>query len=300
MNPAKRSLILAFVALWSAPAGLLAQDALPVRFTYTPTEPGQEPGPAAAAGTPTDWVVQFEPMVRFIGPAGDLRLPGSTGGAEVDLADLNLNGPRLMPGYDLSVRSGAWRFNTIGLFYDVEDQIARADGAFMLGSLAVADGQRTSVDLTYTQLDFRVARTVLDEAMSPLASRAGHRVRVRVDAEVGLRLYDFDFDFENLDTGERSSISRTFLEPHVGAKAAFHIHERVTIDLYTNFGFWPIDKEAFSWDIGVGFQWRPVENVGVQIGYRSTIFLLQDGSGADEFEWAGSFQGLNAGLQVRF
>lgn len=275
----------------------LAQDTQPVRFVFEPQDEDLHPD----AGTPTNWHVQFEPMVRYIGPAGDLRLPGgTTRGEKIDLADLNLNGPRLMPGYDLSVRNGPWRLNTIGLFYDIEDQIAAADTAFTLGSLAVSPGQLTSVDLTYMQQDFRVARTVLDAPLSARSDGPGHKVRVRVDAEVGLRLYDFEFDFENLETGERSSIGRTFLEPHLGAKAAFHVHERATIDLYTNFGFWPIDKEAFSWDIGVGFQWRPVENVGLQIGYRSTIFLLQEGSGAGEFEWAGSFQGLNAGIQIRF
>lgn len=220
-------------------------------------------------------------------------------GDKVDLADLNLNGPRLMPGYDLSFRSGSRRLNTIGLFYEVETQIASAEDAFTLGPLAVLPGQRTSSDLTYTQLDFRIARTVLDTPLSPLSEGPGHKVRVRVDAELGLRLYDFEFRFENLDTGDRTSYGRTFYEPHVGAKAAFNIHERATIDLYTNFGYWPFDREAFSWDIGVGFQWRPVENVGLQIGYRSTIFLLQEGSGAAS-SVGGSFQGLNAGIQIRF
>lgn len=292
------TLTIPIALLWCTlvPSISCAQDVPPVRFTYTQPEET----PSIENGIPTSWRVQFEPMVRYVGPAGDLRLPGPTRGDKVDLADLNLNGPRLMPGYDLSFRSGSWRLNTIGLFYEVETQIASAEDAFTLGPLAVLPGQRTSADLTYTQLDFRIARTVLDTPLSPLSEGPGHKVRVRVDAELGLRLYDFEFRFENLDTGDRTSYGRTFYEPHVGAKAAFNIHERATIDLYTNFGYWPFDREAFSWDIGVGFQWRPVENVGLQIGYRSTIFLLQEGSGAGKFEWAGSFQGLNAGIQIRF
>lgn len=297
MKPRTLSLCLLPMLCVLAAHVALAQDTQPVRFVFETQDEERHPN----AGTPTNWHVQFEPMMRYIGPAGNLRLPGgATRSEKIDLADLNLNGPRLKPGYDLSVRNGPWRLNTIGLFYDINDQIAAADTAFTLGSLAVSPGQLTSVDLTYMQLDFRVARTVLDAPLSARSDGPGHKVRVRVDAEVGLRVYDFEFDFENLDTGERSSVGRTFLEPHLGAKAAFNIHERVTIDLFTNFGFGPFQREAYSWDIGVGFQWRPVEYAGLQIGYRSTIFLLQEGKAADKFQWRGSFQGLYAGFQVRF
>lgn len=269
-----------------SPAALEAQDG-------DPTQPPDE--------RLTNWYLQVEVMGRYTAPAGEIRLPGGTSrGTLVDLADLDLEGPRLMPGFDISLRNGPWRVNAIGLFYDIDDRTARAEEDLTLGRVFVAEGQRSSVSHTYTQLDFRVARTILDEPISPRTDYEGHRVRVRVDAEVGLRVYDFEFEVENLDTGETATDDRTFFEPHAGFKGALNIFEDVTIDLYTNFGAWPIDATTFSWDIGVGFQWRPVDHVGVQIGYRSTIFRLNEGSGTNEFEWNGSYQGLYAGLQFRF
>lgn len=250
----------------------------------------------------TNWHVQVEVMARYTAPSGDIRLPGgSVQGSLVDLADLDVNGPRLMPGFDISLRKDNWRINAIGLFYGIDDRVATAEEDIQLGRVFIADGQRSSVSHTYAQLDLRLARTILDTPISPITDRHGHKMRFRLDAEVGLRIYDFEFEVANLDTGGATfTDSRTFLEPHAGVKAAFNIYEDITVDLYTNFGAWPFDTQAFSWDIGVGFQWRPVDYFGVQIGYRSTIFRLNEGSGVNEFEWAGSYQGLHAGLQFRF
>ncbi|NRA56577.1 MAG: hypothetical protein HRU13_00420 [Phycisphaerales bacterium] len=254
-----------------------------------------------ATDQPVGWHVQIEPMVRYISPSGDLTLPGTSASVEpVDLADVNLNAPRPMPGFDLSLRRGNWRLNAIGLFYDIDGQFATADEAFTLGGVDFAAGQRSSVAHTYTQLDFRLARTIIDRPFRSRLNPERFPARFRLDVEGGLRSYDFEFEFENLDTGDRGSDDRTFFEPHAGVKAGLTLYDELTIDLYTNFGFWPTDAEAFSWDIGVGFQWRPTENVGLQIGYRSTIFRLNEGSGLREFEWEGSYQGLYAGLQFRF
>jgi hypothetical protein len=250
----------------------------------------------------TNWHVQVELMARYTAPAGEIRLPGgSVRGSLVDLEDLDVNGPRLMPGFDISLRKDEWRLNAIGLFYDIDDRVATADEDIQLGQVFVARGQRSNVSHTYAQLDFRLAHTILDEPISEITDSRGHKVRFRLDVEVGLRIYDFEFEVANLDTGDGPyTDDRTFFEPHAGFKAAFNIWEQVTVDLYTNFGAWPFDAKAYSWDIGVGFQWRPVDYVGVQIGYRSTIFRLNEGSGASEFEWNGSYQGLHAGIQIRF
>jgi len=299
--PSPKSLTQLLVVLVLACQVARASEAGLPRFIHL-DEPTADAGTQPAAQSrEINWHVQFEPKVRYVSPSGDLRIPGSGARAEtVDLADVNLNAPRLMPSFDLSLRRGDWRINAIGLFYDIDDQVARADSAFVLGDVAFAAGERSSLSHSYAQLDFRLARTIIDSPIRPRSDAEGHRIRFRLDAEVGLRVYDFEFEYQNLDTGQRGSDDRTFFEPHAGVKAGFTIYEDVTIDLYTNFGFWPTDAEAFSWDIGVGFQWRPVEYFGAQIGYRSTIFRLNEGSGDREFEWEGSYQGLYAGLQFRF
>ncbi len=307
MNGQLRAILLTLAAVLAAlPAH--AQEQPPLRFIHEAV-PFQDIEPLGADGQPeqpngraTNWHLQVELMARYIGPAGEIRLPGgSVRGSLVDLADLDVNGPRLFPGFDISLRNGPWRVNAIGMFYDIDDRVATADEDIQLGQVFVARGQRSSVSHTYAQLDFRVARTIIDRPLSALPDEDGHKVRFRLDAEVGLRVYDFEFEVSNLDSGGATfTDDRTFFEPHAGFKAAFNIYEDITVDLYTNFGAWPFDAQAFSWDIGVGFQWRPVDYFGVQIGYRSTIFNLNEGSGVNEFEWAGSYQGLYAGLQFRF
>ncbi len=301
MNWHSRANLTILATLGLASAGL-AHRAESLRFIHQEDATSRVAHQGApSAGTPVDWHVQVEPMARFTAPAGEIRLPGgSMRGSLVELEDLNLDAPRLMPGFDLSLRQGDWRINAIGLFYDIDGQIATVEEDLILGTMAVASGQRTSIGHTYAQIDVRLAHTILDRPISPRTNAKGHKVRFRLDAEAGLRLYDFEFEIENLDTGDRYTDDRTFFEPHAGFKGAFSIFEDVTIDLYTNFGLWPVDAKTFSWDIGVGFQWRPVDYFGAQIGYRSTIFLLNEGSGVNEFEWNGSYQGLYAGLQFRF
>ena len=294
---------LALLLAISAPVATTHADGQPLRFVHLTQAAGQSADESRppANGEPIDWHVQIEPMLRYVGPAGDVRLPGGgVRGSFVDLADVDLNSPRLMPGFDLNLRHGDWRINAIGLFYDIDDRTAVTEENFTLGGIDFAPMERSSLSHTYTQIDVRLAYTIVDRPLRPLSDAQGHKVRFRLDAEAGLRLYDFEFEFENLDTAERGSDDRTFLEPHAGFKAGFTLYEDLTIDLYTNFGLWPFDAEAFSWDIGVGFQWRPVDYLGLQIGYRSTIFRLNEGSGVNEFEWEGSYQGLYAGLQFRF
>ncbi len=305
-----RQLRITFLILATALAAstALAEDQPPLRFIHSAAsfQDLQLDTGEADAQQPdhrrTNWHVQVELMARYTAPAGEIRLPGGTvRGSLVDLEDLDVNGPRLMPGFDISLRKDNWRINAIGLFYDIDDRVATADEDIQLGQVFVARGQRSNVSHTYAQLDFRLAHTILDEPISPITDAEGHKIRFRLDAEVGLRIYDFEFEVANLDTGDGPyTDDRTFFEPHAGFKAAFNIWEDVTVDLYTNFGAWPFDASAYSWDIGVGFQWRPVDYVGVQIGYRSTIFSLNEGSGVNEFEWKGSYQGLHAGIQIRF
>lgn len=300
MNWQTRAILIALATLAPLLSGR-ARGSEALRFVHDAQAAPWDAAAPQPNGRPMDWHVQIEPMVRFTAPAGEIRLPGgTTRGSLVELEDINLNSPRLMPGFDLSLRRNEWRLNAIGLFYDTDGQIATAEDDLNLGTVFVARGQRTTLAHTYAQIDVRLARTILDRPISPRIDAQGHKVRFRLDTEVGLRVYDFEFEIENLDTGDRYTDDRTFLEPHAGFKGALNVFEDVTIDLYTNFGLWPFDPSSFSWDIGVGFQWRPVEYFGAQIGYRSTIFILNEGDGADEFEWSGSYQGLYAGLQFRF
>jgi len=79
------------------------------------------------------------------------------------------------------------------------------------------------------------------------------------------------------------------------------LYEQIDIDLEVNVGAAPFgDHSSSSWDAMLGFTWRPIENLGVQIGFRNISFNLENGDGADEFAWDGALAGLFAGVVLKF
>ena len=92
-----------------------------------------------------------------------------------------------------------------------------------------------------------------------------------------------------------------FIEPIVGARLDLTLIEDFGIEVESaagGFGFG--DRTSFSFSIDAGFAYRPVPSVGVKVGYRLLVFGLNDGDGAEEFEWNGSMAGLYFGAQISF
>ena len=60
-------------------------------------------------------------------------------------------------------------------------------------------------------------------------------------------------------------------------------------------------KGEVGLDIVAGGQWRPVPNVGVQVGYRALFLDIESGRDDEAFEvGSASLQGLFAGVGFRF
>jgi opacity protein-like surface antigen len=79
------------------------------------------------------------------------------------------------------------------------------------------------------------------------------------------------------------------------------LYNRFTVDLQSEIGFQPVsDRTSWSWGVMVGGTWRPMENVGVRLGYRQLLFDLKNGADADEFKFRGGMAGLFAGIELRF
>jgi hypothetical protein len=121
----------------------------------------------------------------------------------------------------------------------------------------------------------------------------------RLDAVAGLRLYGESWEVQNLSGGTDSEDS-WFVQPHVGLKLNTDLYERFTMDVQVTIGGLPASGNDYSLDIIVGGQWRPFDNLGVQVGYRALFFGMEDGDDEAEFSFDGSLQGLYAGIVVRF
>ena len=81
-----------------------------------------------------------------------------------------------------------------------------------------------------------------------------------------------------------------------------NIVDRFDIDLQVLAGGFDAGRghSSFSIEIVNGYTYRPIENVGVQVGYRLSWYSLQDGSDVNRFDYTGAVAGLFAGVVIRF
>ena len=255
-----------------------------------------------------DWTIRIEPFVGYIGPAGDLRLPSSTTrGSEVELDDLNLDSPRLMPVGRIRVERGKWGFILTGLGFSADDRGAAQTDGGQIGAVPFAAGDRLVSDLSYESFDLLASYRVFSHISETTDSG-----RVRLDAGVdfigGLRFHHADFDIRNQPaslpapgTPLAASADEFFAEPVIGARLDIEFSERFGIEVESvGGGFTTGDRSSVSFSIDAGFSYRPIPSVGVKLGYRMMVFNLNDGDGADEFEWSGSMAGLYFGAQISF
>lgn len=305
MNPARLSIILGFLA--STPAQ--ADEGVSLRLKPTLAQPA-----AAAESMPPafnrGWTVQVEPSAWFVAPSGRLRLPVEGGGAigdEVKFERLNLDSTRLRPAGEVHINAEEFRFSFAGSTTSVEQDSVTADSGFRLGGVDVASGDAFSVDLDLTSIELSVGYLVYSRAFgSPEQNEIpGNAVRsdLFVYAVGGARFYDVSLAFERFGgAGQRTAGADEFFgEPMVGVRIEWEFARDFFLDAQVTGGALPLDGHSvYSLDIVAGFQWRPVANVGVQIGYRQLAYWLSDGEDAEEFSWEGRLAGLYAGVVLRF
>lgn len=252
-----------------------------------------QPGDAATAeaveqaGVPEtslDWRVQVEPGFWYAAVSGDIRVPGFA--AQVDLADLNADSPKGTPTAEVTLKLGDWRLNVSGFAFSTDRTSTR------LGPTA-----RTSLDLSSAEVlgGYRLGRW----EMRP-SEGGGDDFVPELTAVFGGRIYDVDATIGPV-AAVTGSADEFFVEPVIGLKFEMEIVKAFTIDVQGTVGWLDAgDESASSWDVIVGGTWRPVDNLGIQIGYRNLAYTLESGEGAGAFEYDGAIAGLYVGLSLRF
>lgn len=264
--------------------------------------------PAAIEPLDTGWTVRLEPYAAYIGPAGDLRMPSATTrGGQFTLSDLNLDSPRLLPAGRIQVQRDKWRIGFSGLAFSADDRGSVQGVGGQIGDVPFAAGDELISDLSYESFDLLVSYRVWTHT-----GETNDDGRVRLDAGVdligGVRFHHADFSIRNRPLtapapGTPLSVDADefFAEPVVGARLDLTLAEQFGIEVESaagGFGFG--DRSSFSFSIDAGFAYRPTPMIGVKVGYRMLLFGLNDGDGADEFEWNGSMAGLYFGAQLSF
>lgn len=273
---------------------------------------GQEPpAPGSGAGTAAggegeagargffaagkdEWTLQFEPAAWYVAPGGKIRTPGTpTSVDRAELADLNLDSSRFTPFGELHLRSEDWRVTVSGFAFSESDRGATQVISGQIGSLVYGPGDRL-----VSSLDIAAFEASAGYTWHP-AKLQGDQFKASIEALGGARFYNVDFKVSG--AGGSSSEEQLFGHPFVGAKLSMNILRDFTIDVQLDAGYFPSgDGSATGYDVLAGFMWRPVDNVGVQIGYRDLAFFLESGSGTGRFTYDGALQGLYVGAVVRF
>lgn len=300
----RRSSLLILLSACAAPA--LAQSP-PATPPPAPATTAADVPPPAQAGDLLPWhrddvwTVRFEPAVYYVAMSGTATLPRSEAAPgsnpSIRLAEIDLDEPRLSPLGEVNLRNGDWRISVRGFgFSSSQDALTNSAGA--LGDISFASGDPVNRSLDFNAFELEGAYTLLQNKFRPL-SDGSYAIRTRFDVIGGLRVYDVDLRLTSQDSGGSltSQHEEAFLQGLVGVKGSLEIYDQFTVDLQLGAGGSP---DGYSFDILVGGSWKPIDNFGVQIGYRALFFDVESGSGNGKFALEGAAQGLYAGIVLEF
>jgi hypothetical protein len=248
---------------------------------------------------PGRWVFQAQPSIWYVSPGGRLTMPGSPPGTpRTRLIDLNLDNPRASPLLELNGWYGDLTLHLDAAYYRTSRQaVADRDGS--VGPITFQEGEAISTRFQYTSVDATVGHRIAEFGLGE-TEKGNEALLLGIDGLLGFRMYNFGIRFEH--EGESTSAHKTFLEPMVGVRLEAELFEEFTIDGNIMFGFSRAagDQDTFSWNVWVGFQYRPHPHFGLQLGYRLQAFDLERGSGADRFAFRGGMAGVYGGIVLRF
>lgn len=293
MRIARTALTLAATGLPAVCRGEPQQE----QMTPVPeTAPAQEEKAPPLGATQPDWKFQFEPSAWYAGASGKVRIAGAPASSgTVRINDLHLDNPKLTPAGELHVRTGNWRFG-FGTFFFSQNRLQTMGVGGQLGTVTFTPG-----DQVYSKMEQNEYVPVVGYEFWRRGSEPSDAVEFlgRLEVFGGARLDDVEFSFSR--GAAAASQSEFFGQAIIGIKGSMEIAEQFSIDLETSAGGWPGgDDYAWSWDITVGFMWRPIPNVGVQLGYRNLVNELRSGNDAQRFYYNGGLAGLFFGAVVRF
>lgn len=238
------------------------------------------------------WVVEFEPAAWYTSPGGMVVMPG--GSAEADLADVNLDSPRLSPFAEVRVRGGEWSLELSGYGYEASGRGSISSG-MAVGGLVIPAG--SPVEASLGACSFEAALGYRVHEFRSEGERGD--VELTLDVTGGVRAHALDLEVTG--AGGRAEFDGVFAEPTVGMWMRFEFSRGLSLDVDASVGGMFLENStSISWDILVGFRWDLGNGLAAQGGYRQHAFLLEEGEGIDRFRWRGAMAGVYAGMVFRF
>jgi hypothetical protein len=249
------------------------------------------------------WVFKGHAGVWYAGIAADITMPRSAGGdaATRSTQDLNLSAPRLTPLGEFSASKGPWLIELRGFAFDA-DAVSEQPVGGSLGDVDFDAAERVQAEIEMATVELLGGHTLADYRSDASSGVTALAVDLRLVG--GVRLIDSSVTVSLPDGGAGATAdSEDVLTAHplLGLRADADFHERFSISLEMTAGWLPGTTDSAGLDIVAGGQWRPVPNVGVQVGYRALFLDIESGRDDEAFEvGSASLQGLFAGVGFRF
>jgi len=265
------------------------------------------------------WTLRFEPAWWYAAPRGEITLPASVGpvtfdggtfepGANENLSALDADNPTGGFRGSFHLARDRWRF-TIAATHLSTDGVHTVDAPGRLGDAFFTAGDTLDTDFSMTTFEASAAYTLFH---GPYADEPGDPDRFRYTLELlaGARFENLDIDVAvNPGGGARppeltlgDDASELFGQPIGGARLSMDFFRDFTVEVGVTVGYWTLSSgsTASTWDILAAFTWRPVQNVGIQVGYQYLGLAAERDVDDGTFEFTGSSAGLFAGLAVQF
>lgn len=280
--------------------GIVASEG--ARVDMSPTSQSDAATQSAPFARDDRWHLEFHPVVWFVGVSGEVKLPVDTGNNEeaapVDADDLNITQTRVTPMGEANITRGNWLIMARGMGFGIDrEQLVSTSGN--VGDVSIVEGESVSSSVDALAFELAGGYRVINRDISPLTG-GGYKLSTALYVMAGARVIDFEYSIEDA-AGVSDSADATSVHPTAGLKFVADFYNDFTVHAEVNGGTSFFGDDSYGFDIVVGGQWRFVENVGLQIGYRALFFEVESGEDSNTFEWSdGALQGVYAGLTFSF
>lgn len=242
-------------------------------------------------GSPKPWTLQIEPTLWYAALDGDVLVNAAPGDGRLNIRAVDLDEPSPQPAGEIHFRADRLTFTFSG-FNVTAEEAGPTQQAFAWSGVGAGVGEVVDASISWTSIEALVGWRLWSW---PAPENIDPEVTLALLAQGGARLHHFDMEFRT-PTG-LADAAEPFFEPVLGLRLEIELTAQFSIDLAVNVGWWPGGNEILSTSVLVGFQWRPVPNLGVQIGFRKLTADAEDG---DTLQFDGSVTGLMGSIVVRF
>lgn len=285
-----------------AASACLTAGAAPVALSTAPEPPAAD----AAAATPPPihpgraWTIQFEPMLWAPALRGDLKVPG---GPSFDVESLNLDEPNLAPAGEVTIRAEKWSFFFSGFGLSFDETATARESIIDAGPVTIGAGQRTRSELDFFSFQATAGYEVWSRFFDPPEFNPADEVRASLDLCAGARYFDANLDLAPVGGAAAASSDGQWVQPIAGARLCLDLPYRTGVEITGDVGGWGFGDDgdsSFAWNLTAAFFWAFHDNAGLEIGFRVLGGDLQDGEGANEFNFDAVLMGLFGSVIVRF